>query len=45
MLKTTNIVLIRDYNIDYLNQFDQNHLDLVLIFLHWMIIAQRFQPK
>ena len=30
MLKTTNIVLIGDYNIDYLNQPEQNHLDSVL---------------
>ena len=27
MLKTTNIVLMGDYNIDYLNQPEQNHLD------------------
>ena len=30
MLKTTNIVLMGDYNIDYLNQPEQNHLDSVL---------------
>ena len=30
MLKTTNIVLLGDYNIDYLNQPEQNHLDSVL---------------
>ena len=30
MLKTTNFVLMGDYNIDYLNQPEQNHLDSVL---------------
>ena len=30
MLKTTNLDLMGDYNIDYLNQPEQNHLDLVL---------------
>ena len=30
MLKTTNIVLMGDYNLDYLNHPEQNHLDLVL---------------
>ena len=30
MLKTTNIVLMGDYNIDYLNQPEQNHFESAL---------------
>ena len=30
MLKTTNIVLMGDYNIDYPNKLELNHLDSVI---------------